>query len=120
MPTRIEQRLSTRRSHDTDRHWIRSTVLIGLGLMLSGCGEPSQRELKNRGELEALLTAVSLKNAEELEKDAKRIDDRHDAGELSDSSFQSLNEIVTKARAGDWAGAEKKAYHFREQHPFFK
>jgi hypothetical protein len=120
VPTRIEQRPSSRPSLDTYRHWIRSRLLIGLGLMLSGCGEPSQRELKNRGELEALLTAVSLKNSKELEKDAKRIDDRHHAGELSDSSFQSLNEIIGKARSGDWAEAEKKAYHFREQHPFFK
>jgi hypothetical protein len=88
--------------------------------LLGGCGEPSHRELKNRGELEALLTAVSLRNAQELEKDAKRISARHDAGELSDWGYQALNEIVENARSGGWAEAEKKAYQFREQHPFFK
>jgi hypothetical protein len=86
----------------------------------SGCGEPSIREYKNRRELEALLTAVSLKNKKELAKDAKRIDDRHALGELSDPNYNDLRGIVEMARAGDWAGAERRAYEFREQHPFFK
>jgi len=115
----IEQRL-VRRGLELNSRWIGWTLFVGLGFMLGGCGEPSHRELKNRGELEALLTAVSLKNADELEKDARRINGRHDAGELSDSSYQALNEIIEKARSGDWAEAEKKAYHFRERQPFFK
>ena len=45
---------------------------------------------KNRRELEALLTAISLKNAKELEKDIKRIDDRHASGELSDDGYKDL------------------------------
>ena len=68
-------------------------------LALAGCGEPSIRELKNRRELEALLTAISLKNAKELDKDSKRIDDRHSSGELSDASYKLLEEIVKQQRA---------------------
>jgi hypothetical protein len=86
----------------------------------SGCGEPSPRDLKNRQELEALLTAVSLKQGRELEKDARRIEDRHAAGELSDGRFQDLQSIIEKARTGHWAAAEKQAYEFRESHPFFQ
>jgi hypothetical protein len=90
-------------------------------LALVGCsGEPSERELKNRRELEALLTAVTLKNKKEVERDARRITERHTAGELSDAPYQALQEIVEKARAGDWAGAEKQAYDFRESSPFFE
>jgi len=89
-------------------------------LVIAGCGEPSERELKNRRELEALLTAISLKNAKELEKDIKRIDDRHTSGELSDDGYRDLQEIVKKAKAGDWGGAEKQAYALRESKPFFK
>jgi hypothetical protein len=85
-----------------------------------GCGEPSPRELRNRQELEALLTAVSLKKASELEKDARRIEDRYNAGELSDGRHEDLQAIIKKARAGDWAAAEAKAYELREQHPYFK
>jgi len=101
-------------------HKSRTTLLVWLVLLLTGCGEPSVRELKNRRELEALLTAVSLKNQKELDKDAKRIDDRHASGELSDESYKDLQAIVKKAQAGDWGGAEKQAYELRESKPFFK
>jgi hypothetical protein len=89
-------------------------------LSLAGCGEPSVRELKNRRELEALLTAISLKNQKELDKDIQRIDERHASGELSDASYNDLGEIIKKARGGDWAGAEKRAYEMRESKPFFR
>ena len=95
-------------------------MLAGLLITLAGCGEPSVRELKNRRELEALLTAISLKNKKELDKDIKRIEDRHASGELSDDSYKDLQEIVKKAQAGDWGEAEKQAYELRESKPFFK
>ena len=95
-------------------------ILAGCLLVLAGCGEPSPRELKNRQEFEALLTAVSLRNKTELENDAKRIDARHISGDLSDSGYKDLQEIIKKARDGDWGGAEKQAYEFREQYPYFK
>lgn len=100
MPTRIDRAFC-------------ATVLV---LALAGCGgEPSEREVKNARAFEALLTAVSLKNAAELEKDAALIDERHAAGELSDSRYKDLQEIVAKARAKDWTAAEKRAYEFRSQ-----
>jgi hypothetical protein len=89
-------------------------------LSLLGCGEPSIREYKNRRELEALLTAVSLRNVAELAKDARRIIARHDSGELSDTHYRDLMRIVERARAGSWAEAESLAYDFRQSHPFFK
>ena len=98
----------------------RRTCWLVLLLALAGCGEPTVRELKNRRELEALLTAVSLKNTKELDKDIKRIDDRHASGELSDDGYEDLQAIVKKARAGDWGAAEKQAYELRESKPFFK
>jgi hypothetical protein len=89
-------------------------------LLVTGCGEPSVHELENRRELEALLTAISLKNQKELERDIKRIEDRRAAGKLSDGSYKELNEIIKKAQGGDWAGAEKRAYEMRESNPFFQ
>ena len=77
-------------------------------LLLTGCGEPSVRELKNRRELEALLTAISLKNQKELDKDIQRIDERHASGELSDESFNDLQKIIKKAQKGDWAGPRNR------------
>ena len=101
-------------------HQSRTTLLVWLVLLLAGCGEPSVRELKNRRELEALLTAISLKNQKELDKDIQRIEERHASGELSDESYKDLQEIIKKAQAGDWGGAEKQAYEMRESKPFFK
>ena len=96
--------------------WSLAVVL----LVVVGCGEPSIDERENRKSFELLLTAVSLRNTKELEKDAKRIDERHETGVLSDGNHRRLAEIVAKARAGDWAKAEEMAYSFREANPFFK
>lgn len=89
-------------------------------LVLTGCGEPSADERENRKALEFLLTAVSLRNPKELEKDANRIDERHAAGKLSDARRRDLQAIIDKARAGDWGEAERMAYELRETRPFFK
>jgi hypothetical protein len=93
----------------------------GLGFVASlflalGCGgEPSRREVENARAFEALLTAVSLRNAKEFERDAKLIENRHGTGEISDGSYREIAEIIAKGRASDWAGAEKVAYAFRAQ-----
>ena len=97
----------------------RHALLLGF-LVLAGCGGPSDEERENRKAFEFLLTAVSMKNVKELEKDAKRIDERHAAGKLSDARHRDLQGIIEKARAGDWGEAERMAYAFREAQPFFK
>jgi hypothetical protein len=86
---------------------------------LAGCGGPSDDERENRKSFEFLLTAVSLKNTKELEKDAKRVEERHAAGKLSAARHRDLQAIIDKARSGDWGEAERMAYEFREAHPFF-
>lgn len=89
-------------------------------LTLVGCGGPSDQMRENRKALEMLLTAITLRKSKELEKDAGRIEGRHVAGQLSDSSHSALQEIIGKARAGDWVEAEDRAYKFREAQPYFK
>ena len=37
------------------------------------------------------------------------IDERHSAGELSEGKYKEIREIIEKARAKDWDGAEKRA-----------
>jgi hypothetical protein len=54
--------------------------------VLVGCGEPSVHERKNRREFEAMLTAITLKNKKELDKDTRRIEERNASGDLSDES----------------------------------
>ena len=121
MPIPTEPQPTATHGPSTRGHRSRTTWLVWLVLLLTGCGgEPSVRDLKNRRELEALLTAISLKNQKELDKDIQRIEDRHDSGELSDARYKDLQAIIQKAKAGDWAGAEKQAYELRESKPFFQ
>ena len=111
MPTLIDRP----RAASGARAFLRA-VLVVLGTTLAGCGgEPTQREVKNAQAFEALLTAVSLKNEKEVEGDAKLIEERHASGELSDQKYRELAEIIAKAKAKDWSGAEKQAYEFRAQ-----
>lgn len=97
-------------------HLSYGAVLI---LAVSGCG-PSNEQLENRKSLEMLLTAITLRSSKELLKDAKRIDERHEAGVLSEQNYGRLAGIVARAKAGDWGKAEEMAYTFREEQPFFK
>ncbi len=120
MRTPIETLTIAKSDRGSRGYKARTALLAWLLLTLAGCGEPTVRELKNRRELEALLTAISLKNQKELNKDIKRIDDRHASGELSDDGYKNLQEIIKKAQAGDWSGAEKQAYELRESKPYFQ
>jgi hypothetical protein len=94
--------------------------LMGTAIWLTACGGPSERELKNRQEFEMLLTAISLKNSRELANDARRLQARHDSGELSEAAHQQIRAIVSVAQTGDWGKAEQQAYEFRERYPYFK
>jgi hypothetical protein len=96
---------------------IRPALIVALvAATLSGCGGgPTEREVLNARAFESLLTAVSLKHEKEVENDSKVIEERHAAAELSDGNYRELAEIIEKARAKDWTGAEKRAYQFRSQ-----
>lgn len=98
----------------------RACLCCFLTLVIAGCGGPSSDERENRKTFEMLLTAISIKSLKELEKDAKRLDERRSAGVLSEESHRRLAEIVERARAGDWGNAEAMAYAFREERPFFR
>jgi len=89
---------------------------LAASLLLAGCGGgPSGREVANGRAFEALLTAVSLKDAKELEADARLIESRHVSGEMGEPSYRELAEVIARARAKDWAAAEALAYRFRER-----
>jgi hypothetical protein len=91
-------------------------LVVAGGLLFGGCGGgPSPREIQNARAFEALLTAVSLKDRAELEKDARTVEHHHERGDLSDPNYAVLTEIIARARKGDWSAAEAQAYKFREQ-----
>jgi hypothetical protein len=95
-------------------------ALVGLALFAWGCRGPSQEDRDNRRALDAILTAITMKNSRLLEESTKRAKARHDAGQLTDEQYQGMEAFINKARGGDWPGAEKDGYEFRKQHPFGK
>jgi hypothetical protein len=99
----------------TIRVWI---VVPALALLAAGCRGPTSEERDNRRVLDAILTAITIKNARLLEDNARRAKDRHDAGQLTDDEYEGIAAIIARARGGDWAGAEKDGYDFRKKHPF--
>jgi hypothetical protein len=91
--------------------------VLALAVALPGCGypvaEPANMEL-----ISSLRTALSAKNEQWLDANAKIIEERHAAGEMGDEQFAAFRGIIEQARGGDWAGAERASVDFqRAQRP---
>jgi hypothetical protein len=97
------------------------SAVLGIAVLASGCdGRPIPILRDNRRVLDAILTAITLKNARLLEEDAELAKTRLAAGQLTADEYAGMEAVIRKARAGDWAGAEREGYAFREKHPFIK
>jgi hypothetical protein len=93
-------------------------VLLVSGFLAGGCSTPSETDRDNRRLLDAILTAITLKNATWLEDDAALAETRHQAGHFTDEEYGELRSIIETARSGDWVAAEREGYEFRRGHPF--
>lgn len=86
-----------------------------LALVLCGC---SPYPVVSRGEhvelIAALRTACSSKRTDRLDKAAKAIDARRAAGEMTDDEYDAFQEIVKKARDGQWKEAEAATFVFQK------
>lgn len=84
-------------------------------LALCGC---SRYPVVSKGEhvelIAALRTACSSKRTDRLDKAVKVIDDRHAAGEMTDAEHDAFQEIIKKARAGQWKEAEAATFDFQK------
>ncbi|WP_210420413.1 hypothetical protein [Aquisphaera giovannonii] len=92
-------------------------VALVLGAVLvgtAGCDRPTQVAAGNREIITSLATAVSARNKDWLESNARLIETRHDEGRLSDAEHDALTAVVSKAMAGDWKAAEQDIYALRE------
>ena len=85
---------------------VRVVVVVAGMLLASGCGSQPQLSPANRHVARTLRTAVSAKNPQWLETNAKLIEEQHAAAKLSEEEYAALKRIIDQARAGDWAGAK--------------
>lgn len=95
-------------------------LVVAVLTCLGGCGEPSEEARQNRRVVDAVLTAVTTKNRNELDKDAALWDKRLADGVLSEKPHKAVKACIEKAKTGDWSGAEDDLYKFRESNPFPK
>ena len=95
-------------------------LVWSLALLTAGCAGPTQADRDNRRLVDAILTAITMKNLTWLEEDAQLATTQHQTGHLTDDEYEHLLSIIGRARSGDWLGAEKQNYKFRKDHPFVR
>jgi hypothetical protein len=97
-----------------------SCAILAASLLAAGCSAPTEAERDNRRLVDAILTAITMKNTNWLDDDAKLAEQRHLDGHLTDDEYEQLSSVIEIAKAGDWQAAEKEGYEFRKQHPYVK
>ncbi len=94
--------------------------VFALALLPGGCSRPVETDRDNRRMVDAILTAVTMRNTGWLEDASARLEERHQEGELADWEHERLLAIVEAARSGEWQAAERMGYEFREERPFVR
>ena len=102
------------------RQFLIFCVLFASSLLVVGCSAPTETARENRRLLDAILTAITMKNQKWLSDDAEIAKTRHEARQLTDWEFEQLSKIIDKGSAGEWKTAEELGYEFRKAHPFVK
>jgi len=90
-----------------------AVVCAVLALCGAGCGPPRAAP-QNLSLIASLRTALSAQNQEWLEQNVKILEQRRDAGQVSDQELAEFQSIVDKARAGQWKEAEAQAIAFQK------
>jgi len=95
-------------------------VLVGCGVLLGGAllayflTRPPQMGTSERvfNTVDALYTAVRLRDTGKVTDCERRLHEYRDAGELPADAARSLDGIIATARGGDWNGATERLYEF--------
>ncbi len=58
--------------------------------------------------IEGLRTAISAQNHDWVAAGAKRIDELHQQGKLSEEQFATLQQVIDATKADDWKSANKQ------------
>lgn len=93
---------------------------VVLSLSIIGCNRPTETQRDNRRLMDAILTAVVIRNPKELANDRELLETRLKEGKISKTSFESFQKLIVEAEAGRWESAEKGLYEIRGRLPFPK
>ncbi|WZO98925.1 hypothetical protein EP7_000516 [Isosphaeraceae bacterium EP7] len=91
-----------------------AALLLSCTVMAAGCGRapaigPDKEVFTT---IDALYTAVSMKDAGQLERNATSLNRFHEAGRLPDGAHEALAAIVFEAKGGEWEPARQKLRDF--------
>lgn len=95
-----------------------AVIMLVLGLVVPGCNRTNETSRENRRLVDAVLTAVTMRNSDELSKDKELLAARQAAGQLSTKTHSTILRIIEKAERKDWETAERELYEFRKRVPF--
>ncbi|HWL09653.1 MAG TPA: hypothetical protein VNQ76_14680 [Planctomicrobium sp.] len=96
------------------------TVAIVLFAILAGgplvrwWTRPPVVESGNLKHLQVLMTAVSSRNQEQLERIEGKISGQLEAGEMSMKEHQAFQKIITQAKSGEWEQAYQESFRLAE------
>ena len=95
-------------------------LIAGVGVWVWSGRPPTMEARDNRRTVDAILTAITMKNTRLLDAGIRRAQARRQAAQLTEDQLAGMESFASKARAGDWASAEKEGYAFRQKYPFVK
>ncbi|MBX6314055.1 MAG: hypothetical protein IRY99_14235 [Isosphaeraceae bacterium] len=88
-------------------------VVLAALAFVGGCGPPqigADREAFKA--VDALYTAVSLRDPQQLGRCEQALRDLHAAGKLPEAAHQRLEAIIAQARGGQWENAQGRLGEF--------
>src|SRR5262245_34712897 len=86
-------------------------LLLGLG----GCSPPQIGTDRDTFKaVDALYTAVSLRDAKLVDDCERRLKSLREAGKLPESASSSLGAIIAQAKGGEWEPAQERLATFME------
>jgi len=95
-----------------------AVVALGVSLVfaLGGCGRPAQigADKDSFKAVDALYTAVSLRDPKLVDRCEKTIKDLRGTGKMPEAASRSLEAIIAEARGGDWVPAQERLGKFME------
>jgi hypothetical protein len=87
-----------------------------LVLLLGGCGGPPQigADRETFKTVDALYTAIGLRDAARVEQVGAKLKSLHDAGKLPDGAYRTLESIIEESREQKWEPALARLSRFME------